>query len=567
MAFTGQLGTSASSLGNIQLGAGPGTGGGGGTSANESLNIAGTANLTIVILRESFPTLSLDVTSSIAQRGGFEYFLTEQLDATAAATTLSGFLYLKTLSIDATARLDAGVGVLLTVSIAGTASISLATNMGGTNVLTISASADFSSSLHLILNPTLNLTSIGQVSSPGGLVLLNSFAIEGLSSISFLVGFGYSESISIDGTSDFSEIEQYSKNVILTIDGTAAINSETIYITNPLFIIAGTSSITLHDLIDMVQSFSIGAKSEFKVENLYDYLFVSQAIASIGITLDYVVGTAEIASASAGFSAVAQVTYNRTISQTLNLVQNIGLKRPKLNVIQTLSLNQSIGIITVRNKTISQTLTLTQAIEPSRPLTNTLTITQTVVGYKVYNRSVVQSLNLQQSVNRNIVSNQHISQTLIFNPPTLRSTPITGSKRFEYYTSPVIGILIPRKCLVILSTSNQTVVLPCPQFGDSEAYQGTINLKRTMTGSTLTYIKQTELKKLKYTFQLGTRKYLELRDFILAHPAEVITLTNWKGEIWYVYITNNPVEFTVSGRWQPVGELTEVTLEFEGVKL
>lgn len=119
----------------------------------------------------------------------------------------------------------------------------------------------------------------------------------------------------------------------------------------------------------------------------------------------------------------------------------------------------------------------------------------------------------------------------------------------------------------LLSVAEQIVVLPVPQFNDSQNYSGTLNLKRTMTGDTYTYVRRSRLNALKYTFWIGRQKSFELQSFLVNYSDHVMTLQNWKGELWNVLITNSPFEFTAKERYQPQGERIEITLEFEGLKV
>jgi hypothetical protein len=88
-----------------------------------------------------------------------------------------------------------------------------------------------------------------------------------------------------------------------------------------------------------------------------------------------------------------------------------------------------------------------------------------------------------------------------------------------------------------------------------------------MTGDTFTYVRKGRVEKVQYTFHVGSHKAYEMQRYLLSHAAKLHTMYNWKGEVWKVYITNNPVEFVNAERWQNKGERVEFTLEFEGVKV
>lgn len=114
-----------------------------------------------------------------------------------------------------------------------------------------------------------------------------------------------------------------------------------------------------------------------------------------------------------------------------------------------------------------------------------------------------------------------------------------------------------------------TIILPSPQFSDSEAPQGTIDIKRSINNTLYTYVKSNSRSKLTYTLILSRMAALELRAFILAYYRATIRLTNHKGEVWDVKFTSNPSEFSGKGRASsdPGQETVEITLEFEGTRV
>jgi hypothetical protein len=227
----------------------------------------------------------------------------------------------------------------------------------------------------------------------------------------------------------------------------------------------------------------------------------------------------------------------------------------------------------VHNETVSQTIVFAGVAQCTRPASSTLVMSDSATYILAHNIVVSQTLVMSQSGTRNAVLLRPISQTLAFNVPRQVNAPLIGTigggnvTNFAYNMPIAVGNLVPRRCIVVLGVPAQSVVLPCPLFGDTESYTGEMNLKRTMTGDTYTYVKKTGTEKLKYSWNLGTYKAIELRDFLIAHCQELITLQNFKGEIWYVFLTNNPFEFSHAARWQPSGERVDITLEFEGVKL
>jgi len=123
----------------------------------------------------------------------------------------------------------------------------------------------------------------------------------------------------------------------------------------------------------------------------------------------------------------------------------------------------------------------------------------------------------------------------------------------------------------VLSSPNGAITLPQPEFGDSEANTGIIELKKSMNNVTYTYVKNLRLRVLKLNFQLMKAKAWELRDFLISNSAtnsnKLIDLYTWKGEKWKVFVQTNPLELVVAGRYSPTNEKVNVALEFEGFKV
>ena len=173
---------------------------------------------------------------------------------------------------------------------------------------------------------------------------------------------------------------------------------------------------------------------------------------------------------------------------------------------------------------------------------------------------MTQTLAMTQSADRAATLARTLSQTLTFNVVRQVAAPIIGSSRrcanqtqFQY-NQPLISVAAEPPDLFGHSgnsDSDSKSSLPCPLFGDTQNYTGQMDLKRTMTGDTYTYVKKTSTEVVKYSFNLGTYKAIELRNFLLGHSQELITMHNWKGETWYVFLTNNPFEFVHAARWRP----------------
>jgi len=111
-----------------------------------------------------------------------------------------------------------------------------------------------------------------------------------------------------------------------------------------------------------------------------------------------------------------------------------------------------------------------------------------------------------------------------------------------------------------------TVTLPSPRWGDSVGNASTLQILRAMDGTRYTYVHAKEgRKRLQWDFTLARNKALELRAFINVYYRTQIQATDSYGETWIGYLTNNPFEYTGSGRAVdfPGNETMDVTLSFE----
>src|ERR1700674_5430285 len=110
-----------------------------------------------------------------------------------------------------------------------------------------------------------------------------------------------------------------------------------------------------------------------------------------------------------------------------------------------------------------------------------------------------------------------------------------------------------------------TTVLPSPNFSDNQARKHTVEMRQSMNGHLYSYVKSNARSKLQYSLTLSRMKALELRAFIQAYYRAKVRLTNHKGEVWEVYFTSNPFEFSTASKSSAPGGVTEdIVLEFEG---
>jgi len=566
--LTSVLGTSSSMPGNMQ----PGMTATSGTVFERDLTIGGTSAIDQSTAGSIYnPTITTAGVSNFTFSGGIPYDKTLSIDGISDFTILAGASYPETLTI-------AGIGSILTevdgnnydrdLSIDSVADVTIANIGSFGHTLSISSVSNITETALLDHRPTLSIAGLSNFTVLSGQLLYNQFEILGSSSVSQLPGFSYTEDpVSIDGVSDITQTEVRFQNLLLTIDGISDFTTSNIYTGGITLTIAGVADIARSNLIETVDSLTLTSVGFVNVENYYDILYVTTAIASFASSFEMDSNKSQTPEGVSGFSASCSGVFNRTVTQSLELTQEATLSKTTGIATHSLALTQSATVQKIINKTVSQTISLTQEAIGFRAATHTLNLSQTATCVKVINCSVTQTLNLTQSVGRQATYNLSVAQTLVFNVPRQVSAPILGSNGQFQYNQPLVDVvLIPTKCMVILGTPAKSIILPCPLFGDTQNYTGELNLKKTMTGDTFTYVKKTTTQKLKYSFNLGTYKAIELRKFLEEHSSELITLRNWKGETWFVYLTNNPFEFVHAARWQPKGERVDVTLEFEGIK-
>ncbi len=545
-----------------------------GVIANESvfLTTVGTVSGSAII--DYGLSFALNGISTFTTQGGFDQSSTLSIAAIASCSLLVGSGYVQSVTLAANARIDLNFigGISKSLSIAGIAAVTASQSLRANIVITIHGIAAISQTYIFQMNNSLTISAIASIVSPGGVVYQNNAAIESISSLTVLAGTGIFDTVSIDAIAAMDAQGDYAKNAGVVIAGTSTLSSFYTYFANPTLAIQGIATLAIVPTLSYLLATSIDGRAHIDIEGLYNNLILSAfAVTAEGFALESN-GTQPVG-AVGSFSATCTGVFNRTITQTLNITQNLGRKKPT-EIFQTLiTLEQIVEVRRIRFGAITETLTLTQDAEAKRPVAQHLVFSQSATVTKVKSLTVSQTLSLTQTAGRQATIYRTVTDTLVLNPPLIRRTGLVGSQgqsgltAFQYTVNPASFILVPNKCLVILSVPGRSIILPCPQFGDSNAYQGTVNLKRTMTGDTFTYIRKVDLEKVSYTFHIGTYKAIELKDFLLNFSDKQMTLINWLGETWFVNLANNPYEFNAAGRWQNKGERYEITLEFEGVKV
>jgi hypothetical protein len=531
----------------------------------DELQIDASADFARVLNLSTQRTLTISGTGAFSSSALTGYALSRSIDGASNFSGTPYDIHLEGLQIQGTANFTTSAvsGGVLSVIVAGTSAF--ATSVTGTfnhtrNINWTSALARSvigTSNLILTVSGTANLVNL-----PSGST--TSFVtIAGTASFSSPGGVAYFPMLPLDVQSSFTRSVTVGHGLTLSIDGTAETEGDDSLIPGEVIVFAGTAAFTIASELEDFRTLLLACSAAIFVEKFYEFLYEINVLATTDQEYTYNPVQSNNPSASASFSASLTSTINRLIVHQLPFTQSATYIKTTGIASDSFVLTQDAIQERTRNPSVIESLTLTQSAVCFRAVSNTITFSQTLTGPRAFPKTVSQTLSLSHVVGRNIIVGRSLEDTLTYNPPNYYETPITG---FQYIRSTVEVRTVSRRCLVIFSVPGQAIVMPCPEFGDTESITGTIDVKRTMSGGTRVYKKQSQLNKLKYTFSLWTNKYLEFRQYFINHSAKIMTMSNWKGELWYGYITNNPIEFDVESRYQPKGEKYSLTLEFEGVK-
>lgn len=616
--FSGVLGTIFSGLGNFVLGD---TGGSGNVLEN-SITIAGTASYSTSFTYETNASITIACTAFI---GPQDYFVTITIAGVASVNgyiplasdftgipgtfrskpgnvvpgmvpTATGTTYNNSIELDGVSSYDQIVGNAKgnSISIDGVASAAVSTFVGAANSLSLSGTAALLTSTFNIFLNTLPLSVTASIDivvervmhfaqtlsatssyiTPGGIVYNKSIELTATFFASMLAGFGYPEALDLDVTSSAATSEEYFIQLATTIAGVSSVDTTGLGALKGTLVAAAVASAAITTAVDFVLTTHYNVTSTYAPENIYNVLLPLTVISSVTDVIAAFPGGNETAASVGSISITSQVIHNRIVAQTLTMSQTVrGFHSTNVER-QTFVMAQTATATKASIQSVSQTFSMTQQAFRILPISQTLVIIQTVAVKHVHNIAVQQTLVMTQQATTASVFHRTATDTLVFNPNKIIQLPLFGQQasvqppgQFGYAFQSAYVYKIGAKCTVILSVPQRSIVLPCPQLGDTQAYTGSMTLKRTMTGDTLTYVKKSKTNKLKYLFWLGRQKGLELRDFLIAHNSQVITLVNWKGETWYGFLTSNPFDLVTAERWQNTGERVDVTLEFEGIKI
>lgn len=335
---------------------------------------------------------------------------------------------------------------------------------------------------------------------------------------------------------------------------------------------------SLHDFFGVFQRLSVnGLYNKAVTQTLsVSQLAVATNTKSVKHTLnitDSAVGITVHATSNAlalSQSVILSKTSNIATNSTLTLLQTAPIQKSKaVTAAHAFGMNQFAKGTKVLHVVASNTLTLTQALVQryfDKNVSQTLTLSQTATAHKHANVSVNSMLSLSQSVTVSKTIVRHLTDTLVFKNSFQKYIGVVNQ---PYVSVPVAqAVLIKKKCIVTLEALGQSIVLPCPQFGDGEAGTGRLNIKRSMDGTRRVYRRDSPTSKLKYDFIMDRKKAIELRNFVMNNNSTLLRMVNHKGEIWYVLLTNSPFTFTEQAFWDSSwGNKSAITLELEGTRV
>lgn len=279
------------------------------------------------------------------------------------------------------------------------------------------------------------------------------------------------------------------------------------------------------------------------------------------------------------------IGYAKHVTNTLILSQEVDFTRNVGGVSQSVSgLSHSVGHSLVKTRNVESILSM--AVEVVRDRTNdtrtsSLALVQTAGQQRIITRSVQHTLVLESEVARETTLNLGVSNALTFKSQHSRRTgiasmPVVTIPSAYYVRVASVRQNVDSSCdpyrgtLCILEIPGLSVILPTAEFDDTQSYNGRVSIKRSMNGQRRIYHRKMGIaQKLTYDFIIDRRKAIELRSFLLQANSIPVKLTNWKGEVWQVLITNNPLTFTEEKYWgpQPGGNKSSITLEFEGARI
>lgn len=254
-------------------------------------------------------------------------------------------------------------------------------------------------------------------------------------------------------------------------------------------------------------------------------------------------------------AAIHYAVANLTVEQTLSLVDTA-------KSVKILRVEEAINFVQVlkRLQVVVQSLDLEQdglgGIGPA--VTQYLNLDQTLSRRAVWNRTVVDGLNLQQAV-------------LILKPENnlaCRYAPQVGSgETVISTTAPTIGAATLTLFYPFSLTPTDTLALRNPEFGNRVAYNANRINRKSRRGTKRVFREETwpDFQTLKFDISLlSDSDMIDFTTFAMAHLGEEIGLLDAENRTWRGVLTTPDFEITQIGGREAGCENMATSFEFEG---
>ena len=194
--------------------------------------------------------------------------------------------------------------------------------------------------------------------------------------------------------------------------------------------------------------------------------------------------------------------------------------------------------------TAKNILTLNQLIALTRGYKSTLALQQSVSAKMVYNRAITHTLTLKSFAKAYVKGKPH----LVLRPPPV---PIAAN--------------------VTLTDATESIVLPSPEFGNTDSIEH-FRINRKTRGGDLKIFREftwPKTERIRMAFK-GVRVAIKdkLLAFLYRNRGRDITLIDYNSISWTVTVIKPEAEITESARRTGCDPRTyDITLEFEGTRL
>ncbi len=149
------------------------------------------------------------------------------------------------------------------------------------------------------------------------------------------------------------------------------------------------------------------------------------------------------------------------------------------------------------------------------------------------------------------------SHSYILNEYVVKATVSRLSNENYYQTLPY----------VTMKGSIDSIVLPAPLFGDEQQNVSKLIINRAIRGPIYTVVKHKGRNRLKWKFELERQKAEEFKIFLEVNIINKIMITDWKGNVWSVQQSNDPIITAISRQSNTCANYNEyhqIEVEFEG---